>query len=83
MDEIIVSPSLIHKPPPLHEMSQEYCSELKQWMGELFPDETETDGSDKENHLKKYPGPQLSCKRKNPLSLSLNKGKKKGCILHS
>ena len=79
MDEIIILPSLICKPPPLHEMSEEYRAELKQWMGELFPDETETDSSDKENHLK-YPGPQLPCKRKNPLSLSLNKGKKKAAL---
>jgi len=55
VDEIIISPNLIHKPPPLHKMSEVYCAGLKQWIGEWFTDEIVTD-SNKENHLKKNSG---------------------------
>jgi len=57
MDEIIISPNLIRKLPPLHEMS-EYYAELKQWMGKWFPDKIVTD-SDKKNNLEKNPGLDL------------------------
>ena len=35
----VVSPSLIQKPPPLHEMDEDYCSKLKEWMGDRYPEE--------------------------------------------
>ena len=54
-------------------------AELKEWMGEWFPDDeseaictSETDKENKEQQEQKVP-----CKRKKALSLSLNKGKKK------
>jgi len=43
VNKIIILPILIHKLPPLHEMSEEYHAELKQWMGEWF-----SDGSDRQ-----------------------------------
>ena len=74
-DKIIVSPSLIRKPPPLAELDEEYRAELKEWMGEWYPEESDAAASnstpqvDKEN--------KVPCKRRNPLSFSLNKTKKK------
>ena len=77
--EVVVSPSLIRTPPPLAELDKEYVAELKEWMGEWFPDDeseaictSETDKENKEQQEQKVP-----CKRKKALSLSLNKGKKK------
>ena len=70
--KVVVSPSLIRNPPPLAEMDKEYVAELKEWMGEWFPEEYEAKSeSNKENKA------QLPCKRKKVLSLSLNKGKKR------
>ena len=34
--KIVVSDSLIQKPPPLAELDEEYRAELKEWMGEWF-----------------------------------------------
>jgi len=43
---VVVSPSLIRKPPPLHEMDEDYHSKLKEWMEdqypEIFPDDETT-----------------------------------------
>ena len=59
-------------------MDAEYLAELKDWMGEWFPDDSEatsTSETDKEN--KEQQEQKVPCKRNKPLSLSLNKGKKK------
>ena len=78
-DKIIVSPSSIRTPPLLAELYEEYCVELKEWMGKWYPEESNaasnltsdaasnlTSEVDKEN--------KLPC---NPFSLSLNKTNKK------
>jgi len=36
---VVVSPSLIQKPPPIHEMDEDYCYKLKEWMGDWCPEE--------------------------------------------
>ena len=81
-DKIIVSPSLIRTPPPLAEFDEEYRAELKEWMGEWYPEETNAASnltSDAASNLKSEVDKEnsLPCKRHNPLSLSLNKTKKK------
>jgi len=78
---VVVSPSLIRKPPPLEEMDEEYRAKLKEWMGDWYPEESATENEstigctvshrkeDKENE----PGPN----KRSKLTLSLNKAKKK------
>ena len=77
MAKIVVSDSLIRKPPPLAELDEEYRAELKEWMGgvvsitdheapSVLPlHQCYKPASNKEN--------KLPCKRSIPLSLSLNK----------
>ena len=70
---VVVSPGLIQKPPPLHEMDEDYRFKLKEWMGDWYPEEFPDDEptklvvreDDKENQPSK------------PLILSLNKAKKR------
>ena len=41
-DKIIVSPSWIRTPPALAEFDEKHCVELKEWMGEWYPEESYT-----------------------------------------
>ena len=38
---VVVSHSLIRKPPPLQEIDEDYRSKLEKWMGDWYPEESD------------------------------------------
>ena len=65
---------MLRKPPPLHEMDEDYHSKLKEWMGDWYPEEFTDDETTKfavrEDDKENQPS---AAKTSKPLSLSLNK----------